>query len=170
MDNTSRRPLANAVKYATAFPVMYLSAAQRLVVSDLINEKGKQAAEEAWHGEHPLFRLWWAPTIVYILDLLFNFTPGFFSQRLTLCTHSGGMLQMIGDWNYSNPVPKHPADLSLLDVSFSLTSIPGLRFLDHTVPPRKVKIILHIHLDYDLRYCILYLSIRYWYFSTSSSG
>ncbi|KAH7874637.1 EXS family-domain-containing protein [Lentinula edodes] len=58
VDNTSRRPLANAVKYATAFPVMYLSAAQRLVVSDLINEKGKQAAEEAWHGEHPLFRLW----------------------------------------------------------------------------------------------------------------
>ncbi|KAJ4483240.1 EXS family-domain-containing protein [Lentinula aciculospora] len=58
VDNTSRRPLANAVKYATAFPVMYLSAAQRLVVSDLINEKGKQAAEAAWHGEHPLFRLW----------------------------------------------------------------------------------------------------------------
>ncbi|KAE9411280.1 EXS-domain-containing protein [Gymnopus androsaceus JB14] len=58
VDNTSRRPLANAVKYATAFPVMYLSAAQRLVESDLINEKGRQAAEEAWHGEHPLFRLW----------------------------------------------------------------------------------------------------------------
>lgn len=57
-DSTSRRPLANAIKYATAFPVMYLSAAQRLVEFDLINEKGRQVAGEAWHGEHPLFRLW----------------------------------------------------------------------------------------------------------------
>ncbi|KIK67250.1 hypothetical protein GYMLUDRAFT_155971 [Collybiopsis luxurians FD-317 M1] len=57
-ENTSQRALANAVKYATAFPVMYLSAAQRLVVSDLVNEKGRQVAREAWHGEHPLFRLW----------------------------------------------------------------------------------------------------------------
>jgi len=56
--NTSRRPLANAIKYATAFPVMYLSVAQRLVEFDLINEKGRQVAGEAWHGEHPLFRLW----------------------------------------------------------------------------------------------------------------
>ena len=56
--NDSSRPLWNAVKYASAFPVIYLSAAQRLVVSELVKEKGKEVAEEPWHGEHALFRLW----------------------------------------------------------------------------------------------------------------
>ncbi|KAJ7594317.1 EXS family-domain-containing protein [Mycena floridula] len=56
--NTSRRPLFNALKYATAFPVIYLSAAQRIVVLDLVKEKGDQIRKEAWHGEHQLFRLW----------------------------------------------------------------------------------------------------------------
>ncbi|KAI0036875.1 EXS family-domain-containing protein, partial [Vararia minispora EC-137] len=54
----SSRPLFNALKYASAFPVIYLSAAQRLVVSDLVAEKGKQVTQEPWHGEHALFRLW----------------------------------------------------------------------------------------------------------------
>ncbi|KAF7361753.1 Protein-er retention protein [Mycena venus] len=56
--NESRRPLFNALKYATAFPVIYLSAAQRIVVSELVREKGDDIAKEAWHGEHRLFRLW----------------------------------------------------------------------------------------------------------------
>lgn len=53
--NDSRRPLFNALKYATSFPVIILSAAQRIVVTDL---KGQKASGETWHGEHPLFRLW----------------------------------------------------------------------------------------------------------------
>ncbi|THV02410.1 EXS-domain-containing protein [Dendrothele bispora CBS 962.96] len=57
-DDDSRRPLYNALKYATAFPLIYLSAAQRIVVSDLMDEKGEDAMNSAWHGEHPLFRLW----------------------------------------------------------------------------------------------------------------
>ena len=56
--NTSRRPLMNALKYASSFPVIYLSAAQRLVVSDVLAVKGEKAAQETWHGEHQLFRLW----------------------------------------------------------------------------------------------------------------
>ncbi|KAJ7268832.1 EXS family-domain-containing protein [Mycena haematopus] len=56
--NESRRPLFNALKYATAFPVIYLSAAQRIVVSELVTERGDDIAKEAWHGEHRLFRLW----------------------------------------------------------------------------------------------------------------
>ncbi|KAJ7091226.1 EXS family-domain-containing protein [Mycena epipterygia] len=56
--NESRRPLFNALKYATSFPVIYLSAAQRIVVTELVKEKGEGIAEEAWHGEHRLFRLW----------------------------------------------------------------------------------------------------------------
>jgi hypothetical protein len=56
--NESRRPLFNALKYATSFPVIYLSAAQRIVVSELVKEKGDDIAKEAWHGEHRLFRLW----------------------------------------------------------------------------------------------------------------
>ncbi|KAJ7497455.1 EXS family-domain-containing protein [Mycena latifolia] len=56
--NESRRPLFNALKYATSFPVIYLSAAQRIVVSELVKEKGNDITKEAWHGEHRLFRLW----------------------------------------------------------------------------------------------------------------
>ena len=57
--NQSRRPLYNAIKYATSFPVIYLSAAQRIVVSDLAVERGDQVRSESWHGEHQLFRLWY---------------------------------------------------------------------------------------------------------------
>ena len=56
--NTSRRPLLNAIKYASSFPVIYLSAAQRLVVSELVEIRGEVARQQAWHGEHTLFRLW----------------------------------------------------------------------------------------------------------------
>lgn len=43
---SSKRSLYNALKYFTAFPVIFLSAAQRLV------------NDEKPHGEHPLFRVW----------------------------------------------------------------------------------------------------------------
>lgn len=56
--NDSRRPLWNALKYSSSFPVIFLSAAQRLVVSDLIAERGEEVRQQAWHGEHALFRLW----------------------------------------------------------------------------------------------------------------
>ncbi|KAI0630317.1 EXS-domain-containing protein [Trametes polyzona] len=56
--NESRRPLFNALKYASSFPVIYLSAAQRLVVSDVVAVQGEAAARQPWHGEHQLFRLW----------------------------------------------------------------------------------------------------------------
>ncbi|KZV74422.1 EXS-domain-containing protein [Peniophora sp. CONT] len=56
--NTSKKQLWNAIKYASSFPVIYLSAAQRLVVSDLVRDKGERVVDEPWHGEHALFRLW----------------------------------------------------------------------------------------------------------------
>jgi hypothetical protein len=56
--NTSKRPLWNALKYASSFPVIFLSAAQRNVVLELAEEKGELVTREPWHGEHPLFRLW----------------------------------------------------------------------------------------------------------------
>ncbi|EPT05011.1 hypothetical protein FOMPIDRAFT_149215 [Fomitopsis schrenkii] len=62
--NTSARPLYNALKYATSFPVIYLSAAQRIVVSELRAVKGDVVVHQAWHGEHALFRLWLFAAIV----------------------------------------------------------------------------------------------------------
>jgi hypothetical protein len=56
--NTSKRPLLNALKYASSFPVIFLSAAQRIVVQELAEVKGELVTRESWHGEHPLFRLW----------------------------------------------------------------------------------------------------------------
>jgi hypothetical protein len=56
---TSRRPLYNVIKYATSFPIIYPSAAQRIVVSDLVAERDIQVRNEPlWHGENQLFRLW----------------------------------------------------------------------------------------------------------------
>ncbi|KDQ21866.1 hypothetical protein BOTBODRAFT_150872 [Botryobasidium botryosum FD-172 SS1] len=56
----SSRSLFNAVKYATAFPVIFLSAAQRLVViQPMDNEMSAESAQGVvWHGEYRLFRLW----------------------------------------------------------------------------------------------------------------
>ncbi|KAI6110584.1 EXS-domain-containing protein [Pisolithus croceorrhizus] len=65
--NTSRRPLLNAIKYASSFPVIFLSAAQRLVESELV---GVSAEHKAWHGEHPLFRLW---LVAVVVNSLYSF-------------------------------------------------------------------------------------------------
>ncbi|KAF8635246.1 hypothetical protein AX17_004019 [Amanita inopinata Kibby_2008] len=62
--NKSRRPLFNALKYATSFPVIYLSAAQRVVLLDLASEKGEQVLNHAWHGEHRLFRFWLLSAVI----------------------------------------------------------------------------------------------------------
>lgn len=61
--NTQLRPLANALKYATAFPVVILSAMQRNVIKELAEQKGITIEEldetsGRWFGEHRLFRLW----------------------------------------------------------------------------------------------------------------
>lgn len=56
--NESRRPLYNALKYASSFPVIFLSAAQRTAVVDLRETKGDAVAPNAWQGD-ALFRLWW---------------------------------------------------------------------------------------------------------------
>ena len=95
--NDSRRPLMNALKYASSFPVIYLSAAQRLVVSDLVAEKGEQAMEEAWHGEHALFRLWYVRNVFLLYSLQSSLIhavlielSGYFPPSLILYIHSGG--------------------------------------------------------------------------------
>lgn len=48
---TSRKQLYNALKYATSFPVIFLSAAQRGLLAPSTNEVDSGE-------EHPLFRLW----------------------------------------------------------------------------------------------------------------
>jgi len=56
--NQSRRPLYNAIKYASSFPVIYLSTAQRSVINEFTTKKGHHETQEAWHGEYHVFRLW----------------------------------------------------------------------------------------------------------------
>ena len=58
-DYQNTRPLLNALKYASAFPVILLSAVQKVVVADVAADRGvKDLGESTWFGEHPLFRLW----------------------------------------------------------------------------------------------------------------
>lgn len=71
--NTTRRPLFNAIKYASSFPVIFLSAAQRIVISDLLQTHGSSVTQQGWHGEHPLFRLWYVgprPSLHYLTYLM----------------------------------------------------------------------------------------------------
>ena len=66
---TTSRPVANALKYFSAFPVILLSAAQKAVVVDVATSKGLTVQDLAvsdtrWHGEHLLFRLWLLSVVV----------------------------------------------------------------------------------------------------------
>ncbi|KAF6763076.1 EXS family-domain-containing protein [Ephemerocybe angulata] len=59
--NDSRRPFFNAVKYATSFPVIFLSAAQRVVpTANQVSLEDGQApvSTDSWHGDHQIFKLW----------------------------------------------------------------------------------------------------------------
>jgi hypothetical protein len=67
--NESRRPLYNALKYASSFPVIFLSAAQRTVITKIKDGQGEE--REALHGD-ALFRLWWAKFVRELLPS-FNF-------------------------------------------------------------------------------------------------
>ncbi len=60
---SSPRPLANALKYFSAFPVILLSAAQKIVITEVASAKGITVQElgdtgDRWFGEHRLFRIW----------------------------------------------------------------------------------------------------------------
>ncbi|TXT08953.1 hypothetical protein VHUM_02427 [Vanrija humicola] len=71
----SKRPLANALKYASAFPVILLSAAQKDVVKEVAAAKGVTPAElnttpTRWFGEHPVFRLW---LLAVVVNSMFSF-------------------------------------------------------------------------------------------------
>ncbi len=55
--STNTRSLYNAIKYATSFPVIFLSAMQKYVVSDLANPE--KTVGSTWHGENGIFRLWY---------------------------------------------------------------------------------------------------------------
>ncbi|KAI0093207.1 EXS-domain-containing protein [Irpex rosettiformis] len=57
MTNETKRPLYNAIKYATAFPVIYLSAAQRLVTTTP-EATSYNYTSVLWYSEHPLFVMW----------------------------------------------------------------------------------------------------------------
>lgn len=72
---TSPRPLANALKYFSAFPVILLSALQKTVVADLALSKGisvqeLKATHDRWFGEHRLFRLW---LLAVVVNSMFSF-------------------------------------------------------------------------------------------------
>lgn len=58
--NESRRPLYNALKYASSFPVIFLSAAQRAGVPQILDDE--EIPSEGLHGD-ALFRLWY---VVYL--------------------------------------------------------------------------------------------------------
>lgn len=72
---SSPRPLANSLKYLSAFPVILLSAAQKIVVHEIAEQKGLTVEQlgqthDRWFGEHPLFRLW---LLAVVVNSMFSF-------------------------------------------------------------------------------------------------
>ncbi|KAI0081348.1 EXS-domain-containing protein [Panus rudis PR-1116 ss-1] len=77
--NESKRPMYNALKYATSFPVIFLSAAQRSVMTDA-SMQGNQVAHLEGHllfrlwllfaAVNSLYSFWWDVTHDWGLDLL----------------------------------------------------------------------------------------------------
>jgi len=55
--NTSKKPLYNALKYASSFPVIFLSAAQSTISSGHTDE-ARYSEEDYWFGQDALFYLW----------------------------------------------------------------------------------------------------------------
>ncbi|KAG6833551.1 hypothetical protein H0H87_005202 [Tephrocybe sp. NHM501043] len=60
--NTQRRPLYNALKYASAFPAIYLSAAQGFVTGEVGSDEN--ASIQTWHGGNFVFGLWLLAALV----------------------------------------------------------------------------------------------------------
>lgn len=54
---TPRRSILNAIKYATAFPVIFFSAMQT-VIGDPFDETAVELEAKAWIGRSTLFYLW----------------------------------------------------------------------------------------------------------------
>ncbi|KAG8948472.1 hypothetical protein FRC04_009680 [Tulasnella sp. 424] len=91
--STNTRSLWNALKYASSFPVIFLSAMQKQVIADITASKGADVAlKTTWHGEHHIFRFW--PSMVYYaaiaLNLILRFT---WSMRLSPHMHTFAELE-----------------------------------------------------------------------------
>jgi len=85
--NNSRRPLYNALKYASSFPVIFLSAAQRTVATKFTEERDEISSDDAlfrlWllaAAINSLYSFWWDVTNDWGLELL-NTRPSQPSRR-----------------------------------------------------------------------------------------
>ncbi|KAG9099237.1 hypothetical protein FS749_001744, partial [Ceratobasidium sp. UAMH 11750] len=61
---TSGRALANAIKYATAFPVIFLSVAQRSSLTGPLDAKPEDGLSPSGYFDNKLFKLWLLAVIV----------------------------------------------------------------------------------------------------------
>ncbi|KAJ9114034.1 hypothetical protein QFC22_005854 [Naganishia vaughanmartiniae] len=129
--NTSTRPLANALKYATAFPVIILSAAQRTVVKEVAEQYGVTPEELVksrgrWFGEHRLFRLW---LLAVIVNSMYSF-----------------WWDVTNDWGLSvlkveTWVPDHPAGGGGVGLPITTPTTPR-GATDPRAPPTMVRVLL----------------------------
>lgn len=113
---SSSRPIANALKYFSAFPVILLSAAQKSVVIEIAQSKGVSVQEIAesgdrWFGEHRLFRLW---LLAVVVNSMFSFWWDIeMDWGLALCEPD----TWFGATNSPPETPSHrrrPSDLTLI--------------------------------------------------------
>jgi hypothetical protein len=73
----NRRALANAVKYATAFPVIFLSMAQRASPTGPLDAKPEGEISSSGYFDNKVFKLWYALSLVGCWVFNDGFNAGF---------------------------------------------------------------------------------------------
>ncbi|KZT42440.1 EXS-domain-containing protein [Sistotremastrum suecicum HHB10207 ss-3] len=95
----SSKQLWNAAKYATAFPVIFLSAAQRIASVEPVLQPGEEVDELVWFPEHPLFRLW---LLCVVINSLFSFWWDITNDWGLTTLHRSSWIAVI-----EHPAPSH---------------------------------------------------------------
>ncbi|KIJ49453.1 hypothetical protein M422DRAFT_225193 [Sphaerobolus stellatus SS14] len=115
---SDKRALFNAIKYATAFPVIFLSTAQSQVIEELAASKGADVTRTPWYGEQNLFKLW-------LLAVAINSGYSFWWD----VTNDWGLSLLKPNWARTQP---HPSALLMPQTP---TSPVWSADLDESLPP-----------------------------------
>ncbi|GAA5911994.1 hypothetical protein JCM6882_004736 [Rhodosporidiobolus microsporus] len=103
---TPRRSLMNAAKYATAFPVIILSAMQTVIGDPFDEEEDVHEAGERWIGRTTLFSLW---ILAVLVNSLYSFWWDVTNDwGLSLLTPSGWSSSPTVSYAFIHP-PSNPA-------------------------------------------------------------
>ncbi|GAA6040794.1 hypothetical protein JCM8097_003304 [Rhodosporidiobolus ruineniae] len=127
---TPKRSLLNALKYATAFPVIVLSAMQTVIGDPFDPEESVREAGESWIGRTTLFNLW---ILAVLVNSLYSFWWDVTNDwGLSLLTPHGWSSTPSVSFAFNNPPSGHGAH--------GYSPLPSTR---HPPPPSRTTSTMH---------------------------